>query len=137
MGCPSGGLDLSAGLFAVLANPSLGVLYGEWTYGTGEAIAHTSTSKATRTTTTSTHAHHTSRSAATSTSHFSSTTSHSSAAHSSSLSTVQAALRTSSTPALPQPTSLLEEMNILFLQYSSLLEAASEEKEKRHIASVD
>ncbi|TFK47481.1 plant expansin [Heliocybe sulcata] len=31
-GCPTGGLDLSEGLFTYFANPSVGVIYGSWNY---------------------------------------------------------------------------------------------------------
>jgi len=35
-GCPPHGLDLTSGLFSYFAPTSLGVLYGEWTYDSGQ-----------------------------------------------------------------------------------------------------
>ncbi|EIW84969.1 plant expansin, partial [Coniophora puteana RWD-64-598 SS2] len=31
-GCPYGGLDMSTGLFDFFADPSAGVIYGEWSF---------------------------------------------------------------------------------------------------------
>lgn len=46
-GCPYGGLDFSPGLFDFFASESEGVIYGTWTFGSGEA---TTTSKSTQST---------------------------------------------------------------------------------------
>lgn len=43
-GCPVGGLDFSAGLFDFFAPESAGVLYGSWTFGSGNPQTPQSTS---------------------------------------------------------------------------------------------
>ncbi|KAF9044717.1 hypothetical protein BDZ89DRAFT_1058810 [Hymenopellis radicata] len=43
MGCPSGDLDFSEGLFKYFGDTSQGVLSGSWSYGSGQAPSPTST----------------------------------------------------------------------------------------------
>ena len=125
MGCPPGGLDLSSGLFAVIADPSLGVIYGQWTYGGGETTKHT-TSMASMThhaTSTSTHTHRSTHSMNLKATH--------NASHSETQTSSNTAVPTTISVAgslSHEPTaSFLEDMNTLMAQYGSLLEAATEE----------
>jgi hypothetical protein len=39
-GCPFGGLDMTTGLFDYFADPSVGVLYGSWTFNGGDGDPH-------------------------------------------------------------------------------------------------
>jgi len=92
-GCPYGGLDFSPSLFDFFASESEGVIYGSWTFGSGETTT-TSTTKAQSTQTPST-------------SYTPSTTSHSSSTSSTVSSTSSTTISSTSTTTTTTTTSTL------------------------------